>query len=134
MNRTTLLALLVAGSALVCGCAQKEQAATAQPQNAYQPATDPRETATPQDTLEELSHQSITVLDLGVYLLRKEVIPDIDKRLRSTGLLPPGGVVTFALAVTFNPARSASAVTAICRQASTTVPRSFIRSSRLARA
>lgn len=89
MNRTTLLALLIAGSALVCGCAQKEQAATAQPQNAYQPATDPRETATPQDTLEELSHQSISVLDLGVYRLRKEVIPDIDKRLRSTGLLPP---------------------------------------------
>jgi len=86
VNHKTLLLALV----LACGgCSDKNLNAPAPIASPAPPKkADERQTATPQQTITEMNLQPITVLDFGLYQLRKEIVPDLEKRLRSQGLLP----------------------------------------------
>lgn len=78
---TVLLCLSLLG-----GCTHKEPTS---PQPADQQAKrDPRETATPKQTLQELAGAPATLLDLGLLRLRTEFAPQFDKQLRTQGLFP----------------------------------------------
>jgi hypothetical protein len=82
---------LLCGSALFVGCDNRSLSSVAAPTSPIiQPGkVDTKETATPEQTIAELKSQPITALDLGLYRLRTEFAPDLDKRLRGQGLLPP---------------------------------------------
>lgn len=69
---------------------------TAQPSPPYggTPPPDLRETATPGQTLSELAKQPVTALDLGLYRLHQEIVPELDQRLRAANLLPPANPKT----------------------------------------
>jgi hypothetical protein len=82
---TALLALLLACG----GCSDKNHNAPAPIASPAPPKkVDERQTATPQQTITELNSQPISVLDFGLYRIRKEALPELESQLRSRGLLP----------------------------------------------
>lgn len=99
MLRTKMLLAMLCVP-LIAGCNQPGSTpATAPPTtpavSASQPnraPVNPREFAAPEETLAELNKTPVTLLDLGLYRLHQELVPDIDKQLRSKGLLPPPSV------------------------------------------
>lgn len=84
MRRFTLIAAIIG----LAACAPPSPPPAAPPP-APHPATvvNQDDTATADQTLAELRRQPVTMFDFGLYRLRTELVPELEKSLRSQGLL-----------------------------------------------